>query len=147
LLQPGAGKHIAGPRHASHHFRRHPAATKRRSKSDGSGRSSFDARSSRDDGKATDAVTRRGEASARSGVQNVTIGADENGMRVDRFLQARFPTLSFARIQRVIRKGEVRVNGKRVEARSRLEAGQNVRIPPLPLDPPPPPALAAPHPY
>jgi len=74
-------------------------------------------------------------------VQNVTIGADENGMRVDRFLQARFPTLSFARIQRVIRKGEVRVNGKRVEARSRLEAGQNVRIPPLRLEASPAAAL------
>jgi len=74
-------------------------------------------------------------------VQNVTIGADENGMRVDRFLQARFPTLSFARIQRVIRKGEVRVNGKRVEARSRLEARQNVRIPPLRLEASPAAAL------
>ena len=139
--QPGGGKQIAGPRHAFPHFRRHPAATKRRSKSDGSGRSSFEARPSRDDGKATDAVTRRGEGSARSGVQNVTIGADENGMRVDRFLQARFPTLSFARIQRVIRKGEVRVNGKRVEARSRLEARQNVRIPPLRLEASPAAAL------
>ena len=74
-------------------------------------------------------------------MQNVTIGADENGMRVDRFLQVRFPTLSFARIQRVIRKGEVRVNGKRVDAGSRLEAGQNVRIPPLRLEASPAAAL------
>jgi len=74
-------------------------------------------------------------------VQNVTIGADENGMRVDRFLQVQFPTLSFARIQRVIRKGEVRVNGKRVDAGSRLEAGQNVRIPPLRLEASPAAAL------
>jgi len=74
-------------------------------------------------------------------VQNVTIGVDENGMRVDRFLQVQFPTLSFARIQRVIRKGEVRVNGKRVDAGSRLEAGQNVRIPPLRLEASPAAAL------
>ena len=74
-------------------------------------------------------------------MQNVTIGADENGMRVDRFLQVQFPTLSFARIQRVIRKGEVRVNGKRVDAGSRLEAGQNVRIPPLRLEASPAAAL------
>jgi len=52
-----------------------------------------------------------------------------------------FPTLSFARIQRVIRKGEVRVNGKRVDAGSRLEAGQNVRIPPLRLEASPAAAL------
>jgi len=41
----------------------------------------------------------------------------------------------------VIRKGEVRVNGKRVDAGSRLEAGQNVRIPPLRLEASPAAAL------
>jgi 23S rRNA pseudouridine955/2504/2580 synthase len=69
-------------------------------------------------------------------VQNVTVSADENGMRVDRFFEARFPGLSFSHIQRVIRKGEVRVNGKRTEPKNRLEAGQTVRIPPLRLDAP-----------
>ena len=58
-------------------------------------------------------------------------------MRVDRFLQARFADLSFARIQRAIRKGEVRVNGKRVDANDRLLPGQTVRIPPLRAAPPP----------
>ena len=52
-------------------------------------------------------------------------------MRVDRFLEARFPGLSFSHIQRIVRKGELRVNGKRVETKDRLEAGQTVRIPPL----------------
>ena len=56
-------------------------------------------------------------------------------MRVDRFLEARFAGLSFSHIQRVIRKGQLRVNGKRVEPKDRLEAGQSVRIPPLRLDP------------
>jgi 23S rRNA pseudouridine955/2504/2580 synthase len=68
-------------------------------------------------------------------VQNVAVTADESGMRVDRFFEARFPGLSFSHIQRVIRKGEVRVNGKRTEPKNRLEAGQTVRIPPLRLDP------------
>ena len=68
-------------------------------------------------------------------VQTVTVTPDENGMRVDRFLEARFPGLSFSHIQRVIRKGQLRVNGKRVEPKDRLEAGQSVRIPPLRLDP------------
>jgi 23S rRNA pseudouridine955/2504/2580 synthase len=71
-------------------------------------------------------------------VQNVAVTADENGMRVDRFFEARFPGLSFSHIQRVIRKGEVRVNGKRTQPRNRLEAGQTVRIPPLRLDAPKP---------
>ncbi len=70
-----------------------------------------------------------------SAVQTVPVTPDENGMRVDRFLEHRFPGLSFSHIQRVIRKGELRVNGKRVEPKDRLEAGQSVRIPPLKLDP------------
>ena len=52
-------------------------------------------------------------------------------MRVDRFLEARFPGLSFSHIQRIIRKGELRVNGKRAQPKDRLAAGQAVRIPPL----------------
>jgi 23S rRNA pseudouridine955/2504/2580 synthase len=71
-------------------------------------------------------------------VQNVAVTADEAGMRVDRFFEARFPGLSFSHIQRVIRKGEVRVNGKRTQPKNRLEAGQAVRIPPLRLDAPKP---------
>jgi 23S rRNA pseudouridine955/2504/2580 synthase len=71
-------------------------------------------------------------------VQTVTVSADESGMRVDRFLEAKFPGLSFSHIQRVIRKGELRVNGKRVDGKDRLQAGQAVRIPPLKLDPPKP---------
>ena len=59
-------------------------------------------------------------------------------MRVDRFFEARFPGLSFSHIQRVIRKGEVRVNGKRTQPKNRLEVGQTVRIPPLRLDAPKP---------
>ncbi|MGC1465726.1 MAG: RluA family pseudouridine synthase [Pseudolabrys sp.] len=71
-----------------------------------------------------------------AGVQNVTVTPDESGMRVDRFFEARFPGLSFSHIQRIIRKGEVRVNGKRTQPKNRLEAGQAVRIPPLQLDAP-----------
>jgi 23S rRNA pseudouridine955/2504/2580 synthase len=69
-------------------------------------------------------------------VQTVTVTPDESGMRVDRFFEARFPGLSFSHIQRIIRKGEVRVNGKRTQPKDRLEAGQAVRIPPLKLDVP-----------
>jgi 23S rRNA pseudouridine955/2504/2580 synthase len=68
-------------------------------------------------------------------VQTVTVTPDENAMRVARFLEARFPGLSFSHIQRIIRKGQLRVDGKRVEPKDRLEAGQSVRIPPLRLDP------------
>ncbi len=69
-------------------------------------------------------------------VQTVIVTPDENDMRVDRFLEARFPGLSFSHIQRIVRKGELRVNGKRADSKDRLETGQTVRIPPLKLDGP-----------
>lgn len=69
-------------------------------------------------------------------VQTVTVTADENNMRVDRFLEARFPGLSFSHIQRIVRKGELRVNGKRADSKDRLNEGDSVRIPPLKLDAP-----------
>ncbi len=102
-------------------------------KSEIGGRASFEARQRRapqDDGARS--------VSAATGVQAVTVTADENNMRVDRFFEARFPGLSFSHIQRIIRKGEVRVNGKRTQPKARLEAGQAVRIPPLQLTPPVP---------
>jgi 23S rRNA pseudouridine955/2504/2580 synthase len=73
-------------------------------------------------------------AAASTAVQTVAVTADESGMRVDRFLEARFPGLSFSHIQRIIRRGELRVNGKRAKPKDRLAAGQAVRIPPLKLD-------------
>lgn len=77
-------------------------------------------------------------ATFQTGVQTLTVTADEDDMRVDRFLAARFPQLSFSYIQRIVRKGELRVNGRRVETKDRLEAGQAVRVPPLKLDQPRP---------
>ncbi len=67
-------------------------------------------------------------------VQIVTVAVDDAGMRVDRYFESRFPGLSFSHIQRIVRKGEVRVNGKRVDTKDRLQAGQQVRIPPLKLN-------------
>ena len=73
---------------------------------------------------------------ARAGRADVTVSGDEFGMRLDRFFEARFPGLSYSHIQRIIRKGEVRLNGKRAQPKDRLEAGQAVRIPPLQIEPP-----------
>jgi 23S rRNA pseudouridine955/2504/2580 synthase len=71
-------------------------------------------------------------------VQIVMVSPDEAGMRVDRFLEARFPGLAFSHVQRIIRKGELRVDGRRTEPNDRLRAGQAVRIPPLRHEAPPP---------
>lgn len=69
-----------------------------------------------------------------TGVQQLVVTPDENEMRVDRFLEARFPQLSFSHIQRIVRKGELRVDGKRADSKDRLATGQTVRIPPLKLE-------------
>ena len=79
-----------------------------------------------------------GKASPGKGVQTVTVSGDEDGMRLDRFFEARFPGLSFSHIQRIIRKGEVRVNGKRAQPKDRLLKGQAIRIPPLKIEAPKP---------
>ncbi|MBB4041892.1 23S rRNA pseudouridine955/2504/2580 synthase [Microvirga flocculans] len=73
-----------------------------------------------------------------TGVQTLVVEPDEADMRVDRFLVARFPQLAFTHIQRIVRKGELRVDGKRAQPNERLVAGQKVRIPPLKLDQPRP---------
>ncbi len=64
-------------------------------------------------------------------VQHVTVTPDEDGMRIDRYLETRVPGLAFARLQRIIRKGELRVGGKRVKASDRVKTGDLLRIPPM----------------
>ena len=73
-----------------------------------------------------------------TGVQTLTVGADEGDQRLDRWFRRHFPHVSQGRIEKMCRKGEIRVDGARVKAASRVEAGQRVRIPPLPDDAPPP---------
>ena len=66
-----------------------------------------------------------------TGIETRTVEADEAGMRLDRWFRAHFPDLSFGHLQKLIRSGQVRVDGGRVKTSTRLEPGQAVRIPPL----------------
>ena len=59
------------------------------------------------------------------------IGEDEAGMRLDRWLHRRFPEVSNSHLMRIVRKGEVRVSGKRADVSTRLASGESVRVPPL----------------
>ena len=68
-----------------------------------------------------------------SAVQMVTVAEGEGDQRLDRWLKRRFPQLGQGRIEKMCRKGELRVDGGRVKASTRLEEGQEVRIPPLPV--------------
>ena len=72
------------------------------------------------------------------GVRQVTIGAEEADQRLDRWLRRLHPQFGQARIERMCRKGEIRVDGGRVRPATRLEAGQTVRLPPIDEEAPPP---------
>ena len=72
-------------------------------------------------------------------VQTLTIGADDANQRLDRWFRRMFPQVGQGRIEKMCRKGEIRVDGGRVKANTRLEEGQQVRVPPLPDTPAPAP--------
>jgi 23S rRNA pseudouridine955/2504/2580 synthase len=64
-------------------------------------------------------------------VQYITVEEDRHGQRIDNFLFSQFRKIPKTRIYRALRKGEVRVNKKRVDAEYRLNDQDVVRIPPL----------------
>jgi 23S rRNA pseudouridine955/2504/2580 synthase len=85
-----------------------------------------------------------GPARARErAVSYVDVAPDQAGQRVDNFLMARLRGLPRTRVYRLLRRGEVRVNGGRIGPEHRLQAGDRVRLPPVDL-PPPRPAAQAP---
>lgn len=63
------------------------------------------------------------------GVKHVEVSEDDDGQRLDRWLKKQ--GLPFFIINKVIRKGQVRVDGKRAKANQRLVAGQDIRVPPF----------------
>jgi 23S rRNA pseudouridine955/2504/2580 synthase len=71
----------------------------------------------------------------RTPVQHFTVSEDEAGQRLDNYLQARLEGVPRSRVYRLIRKGEVRVNGSRARPELRLQLDDRVRIPPLRLEP------------
>jgi 23S rRNA pseudouridine955/2504/2580 synthase len=74
----------------------------------------------------------------REGVRHLIVAPDDQDRRLDKFLQTLWPTLPRTRIFRLVRRGEVRVNGKRVQPEQRLVAGDDVRVPPVRTESPPP---------
>lgn len=67
-------------------------------------------------------------------VENRTVGDDEGDLRLDRWFKRHYPGLTFGRLAKLARTGQIRVDGKRAKPQQRLEPGQTIRIPPLPAD-------------
>jgi 23S rRNA pseudouridine955/2504/2580 synthase len=71
---------------------------------------------------------------AKSPVVLRTITAEEAGQRIDNFLMRHFKSVPRSRVYRLLRKGEVRVNRKRVDAEYRIAEGDEVRLPPVRIE-------------
>ncbi len=70
----------------------------------------------------------------------VTVSDDDDGQRLDRWFRRAYPGLGHGRLEKLLRGGQIRVDGGRAKSSTRIEAGQTIRVPPLPAD-----ALAAPN--
>lgn len=64
-------------------------------------------------------------------VQTIEVTDAEDGMRLDRWFKAHYPGLAHGGLQRMFRTGQVRLDGARVKANTRVTAGQLVRVPPI----------------
>ncbi|ASG00257.1 23S rRNA pseudouridine(955/2504/2580) synthase RluC [Vibrio anguillarum] len=70
----------------------------------------------------------------RTQVQLIDIDEDMAGQRIDNFLRNQLKNVPKSMVYRILRKGEVRVNKKRIKAEYKLSAGDVVRIPPVTLE-------------
>jgi len=66
----------------------------------------------------------------QTGVRKITVDDEQAGQRIDNFLRRQLPGLPKGRLYRILRRGEVRVNGGRIRAEYKLQPGDEVRIPP-----------------
>ncbi len=87
------------------------------------------------------------EGQVREGVRHITVTEDQAGVRLDNFLTQLLGGVPRSRVFRIVRRGEVRVNGKRAGPEIRLQAGDSVRVPPVNLPAPdaPPPVARVPR--
>ena len=66
-----------------------------------------------------------------SGVTTFLVAADDADIRLDRWFRNRYPGLSHGRLEKLLRTGQIRVDGRRAKASLRLASGNQVRVPPL----------------
>jgi 23S rRNA pseudouridine955/2504/2580 synthase len=58
------------------------------------------------------------------------VEGDDHGIRIDRWFKRHFPALTHGRLEKLLRTGQVRLDGKRIKAADRVLAGQVLRLPP-----------------
>lgn len=65
-----------------------------------------------------------------TGVQVVAVTDDEADLRLDRWFRRHYPGLTHGRLEKLLRTGQIRLDGGRAKASTRLDAGQEIRVPP-----------------
>jgi 23S rRNA pseudouridine955/2504/2580 synthase len=78
-----------------------------------------------------------------SGVETVTVRPEDGTARLDRWFKRHYPRLSHGRLEKLLRTGQIRVDGKRARAGDPVMPGQAIRVPPLPDTPTTPLAMKA----
>ena len=78
-----------------------------------------------------------------SGVETVTVRPEDGTARLDRWFKRHYPRLSHGHLEKLLRTGQIRVDGKRARAGDPVMPGQAIRVPPLPDRPTTPLAMKA----
>lgn len=63
-------------------------------------------------------------------MKNAQVEADDDGARLDRWFRRHFPAVGHSQLEKLLRTGQVRLNGKRAKAGDRISTGQTIRLPP-----------------
>src|SRR5712671_1974146 len=75
-------------------------------------------------------------------LETITVRPEDGAGRLDRWFKRHYPALTHGRLEKLLRTGQIRVDGKRAHARDPVEPGQAIRVPPLPEAPAPSPAAS-----
>lgn len=73
-----------------------------------------------------------------TGVENRTVEEKDDGLRLDRWFRTHYPGLKHGALEKLLRTGQIRVNGGRAKANRRVEAGETIRVPPIDASAPAP---------
>lgn len=66
-----------------------------------------------------------------SAVRTLTVSSADDNLRLDRWFKKHFPDIGHGHLQKLLRTGQIRLDGARAKSGSRVREGQNVRVPPL----------------
>ncbi|MDA0781518.1 MAG: RluA family pseudouridine synthase [Rickettsiales bacterium] len=64
-------------------------------------------------------------------VQTEKVKAEDNDIRIDRWFKRNFPAFSHTSIEKALRKGQIRIDGKKVKSSTHVLEGQEIRVPPM----------------